>query len=101
MPRDNDHDIYVPGYYTTTTTGRFTNVDWVTAPNWDPYEELPLNAPPVYTTATPAYTEINEAPAAVDFDGLLRRLEELYRKNYIQPLYPEGTAIDDETGLPL
>lgn len=92
--------LYVPGHYATTTIRRTNQWNWATAPNWGWYDDLPLNAPPAHTNATPAYTEINEAPV-VDFDAMLRRLEELYRKNYIQPLYPEGTPIDDETGLPL
>ncbi len=44
MPRDNTTDIYVPGYYTTTTTGR-TRYNWVTVPVWEVNEVFPAAAP--------------------------------------------------------
>lgn len=86
MPRDNDHDIYVPGHYTTTTN----HPDNWAAYTWVQVDDMHIGN-----------INIRRNPD-VNYDAMLRVLaEQLNHVTNTVKVYPEGTAIDDETGLPL
>lgn len=96
MPRDNDLDISIPGYYAMTATGRYTTADLVEEHVWGGYDGLPA-AKPVHAVFVDEVVPYGNVDYTM-FRDLLRQFKSAANAGKV---YAEGTVIDDETGLPL